>query len=98
MADKELDRVDGAEEAVESSKKEASAKEKSKKSKKPGIFKRIAKYFRECKSEMKKIVWSSGKSTFNNTVVVIVAMIVIGAVVVGLDYLFRWIIQGLISL
>ena len=98
MADMEMDRVEGAEEAVESSKKDASVKEKSKKNKKPGIFKRIAKYFRECKSEMKKIVWSSGKQTFNNTVVVIVAMIVIGAVVVGLDYLFRWIIQGLISL
>jgi len=100
MADTEMNRIENAEEeAVESSKKDASAKDKSKKAnKKPGIFKRIAKYFKECKSEMKKIVWSSGKQTFNNTVVVIIAMIVIGAVVVGLDYLFRWIIQGLISL
>ena len=97
MADTEMNRSEVAEEKPAPSKKDVPAKEK-KADKKPGFFKRIGKYFRECKSEMKKIVWSSKKQTFNNTVVVIVAMIVIGAIVVGLDYLFSWIIQGLISL
>lgn len=96
MADMEKNRNEVAETPVPS-KKDAPAKEK-KTEKKPGFFKKIAKYFRECKSEMKKIVWSSKKQTFNNTVVVIAAMIVIGAIVVGLDYLFSWVIQGLISL
>ena len=74
------------------------SKAKKPQEKKPGIFKKLGKFFRECKSEMKKIVWSSKKQTFNNTVVVIASMLVIGAIVVGLDYLFSWIIQGLISL
>ena len=96
MADTEMNRSEVAETPAPS-KKDAPAKEK-KTEKKPGLFKRIFKYLRECKSEMKKIVWSSGKQTFNNTVLVIVAMIVIGAIVVGLDFLFSRIIQGLISL
>ena len=97
MADTEKSRSEEvAETKPAPSKKDAHAKEK--KAKKPNFFKRIFKYLRECKSEMKKIVWSSGKQTFNNTVVVIIAMVVIGAFVVGLDYLFGWIIQGLISL
>ena len=99
MADTEKSRNEVAEETPAPSKKDAPSKEKEKKAnKKPGLFKRIFKYLRECKSEMKKIVWSSGKQTFNNTVLVIVAMIVIGAIVVGLDFLFSRIIQGLISL
>jgi len=97
MADQEKNRNEVAEKKPAPSKKDAPAKEK-KADKKPGIFKRLFKFFREVKSETKKIVWSSKKQTFNNTVVVIVAMVVIGAVVVGLDYLFSWIIQGLISL
>ena len=93
MADVEMNR---SEEVAET--KPAPSKKEKKTEKKPGVFKKFFKFFRECKSEMKKIVWTSGKQTFNNTVVVIVAMLVIGAFVVGLDYLFGWIIQGLISL
>lgn len=97
MADTEKSRNEVAEVAPAPSKKDAPAKVK-KAEKKPGFFKKLGKFFRECKSEMKKIVWSSKKQTFNNTVVVIASMLVIGAIVVGLDYLFSWIIQGLISL
>ena len=99
MADNEMTRSEVAEETPAPSKKDAPVKEKEKKAnKKPGFFKRIFKYLRECKSEMKKIVWSSGKQTFNNTVLVIVAMIIIGAVVVGLDFVFSRLIEFLISL
>ena len=97
MADTEKSRNNVAEVAPAPSKKDAPVKEK-KVEKKPGFFKKLGKFFRESKSEMKKIVWSSKKQTFNNTVVVIVSMLVIGAIVVGLDYLFSWVIQGLISL
>ena len=44
---------------------------------------KVAKFFREYKSEMKKISWSSGKQTMNNTWVVLVCAIAV-AVVVGL--------------
>ena len=53
---------------------------------KPGIFQRIGRWFREMKSELKKVVWPSGKQTVNNTVTVIVCVIVVGACI--------WIFDG----
>lgn len=58
--------------------------------KKPNIFKKmgkgIAKFFRDTKSEIKKIVWPTPKSTFKNTGIVLLAMILVGVVIFGLDY------------
>lgn len=53
--------------------------------KKPNIFKRIGKYFREVLSEIKKIVWPTPKSTFKNTGVVLISMLVVGLVIFGVD-------------
>ena len=57
-----------------------------KKEKKPNIFvragKRIARWFREMKSELKKVVWPSRKQIINNTLIVI-AFVAIAAIVVG---------------
>ena len=39
--------------------------------KKPNIIQRIGKFFTDCKSEMKKIVWPTIKVTFKNTGVVL---------------------------
>ena len=43
--------------------------------KKPNIFVRmgtgLSRWFREMKSELKKVVWPSGKQLVNNTVVVL---------------------------
>ncbi len=60
------------------------AKEKSPK-KKPNIFKRIGNYFRDIISEIKKIVWPTPKATFKSTGVVLIAMVVVGVVIFGLD-------------
>lgn len=58
--------------------------------KKPNIFKRIASYCKETKSELKKVVWPSPKQVLNNTLVVIVVMLVF-AVFVGLvDAIFKF--------
>jgi len=53
--------------------------------KKPNIFKRIGKYFREVFSEIKKIVWPTPKATFKNTGVVLLSMLLVGIVIFGLD-------------
>lgn len=57
--------------------------------KKENFFKRagkaIAKFFRETKAEIKKIVWPTPKNTFRNMGLVLLAMIIVGAVVFGLD-------------
>lgn len=60
--------------------------------KKPNIFVRAAKgigsYFRELKSELKKVVWPSFKQVRNNTGIVIAAIIAVGAFIAVLDFGF----------
>lgn len=72
-------------------KKAADKKATKKKDKKPNIFARIAKYFRECKAEIKKITWPAPKAVFKNFGVVLAIMIVMGLFIFALD-------QGLFAL
>ncbi|MBE6794061.1 MAG: preprotein translocase subunit SecE [Ruminococcaceae bacterium] len=53
--------------------------------KKKNIFQKIAKYFRECVGEMKKISWPTLSQTTKNFLIVLVVVIVIGALIYGLD-------------
>ena len=53
-----------------------------------GFLKRIAKFFRECKGELKKIVWPTPQTVFKNMGVVLVTIIVLGLFVFGLDTVF----------
>ena len=45
-------------------------------------------YFKDVKSEFKKVSWPSRKQVFNNTVVVLVTIVVSGIGVWVLDFLF----------
>lgn len=65
-----------------------SEKVQKKADKKPGLFARIARWFRELKSEAKKVVWPSGKQVVKNTVVVIVVAVVVCVLVTVLDVVF----------
>lgn len=58
----------------------------------------IGNYLKESKSELKKIVWASPKQITNNSVLVIVAILVCGAAVTVVDFLFLSGIQGIIGL
>ena len=59
--------------------------------KKPNFFvrtgKRLAKWFREMKSELKKVVWPSGTQLLNNTLVVLVSVLIVGIIVCLFDLL-----------
>ena len=61
-------------------------------SKQPGkikaFFGGIAKYFRDTKSEMKKVSWPSKKQIINNTVVVFVVAAIVMVVVYLMDVTF----------
>ena len=57
------------------------------KTKKPN---RIANYFRELKSEFKKISWPRFKQVRNNTGVVIAFIILLGAFIAIVDLLFTY--------
>ncbi len=48
----------------------------------------IVRYFKELKSEFKKVVWPSRKTVVNNTTVVLIAMVISSLVIWGLDSAF----------
>jgi preprotein translocase subunit SecE len=71
--------------------KEIKAKTVEKKDKKPGLFKKLAQWFKETKSELKKVVWPSFKQVANNTLVVLL-VVVATALCIGLfDMLFKFV-------
>ena len=65
---------------------------------KPGFFKRVAKWFREMKSELKKVVWPTPKQLLNNTVVSVVVMVASAIVLWGFDMLASGLVHALINL
>lgn len=76
--------------------KESKAKAAKKKDK-PGIFARIARWFREMKSELKKVQWPTWKQTWNNTLTVIVCVILVGIFIWAFDLIARWVIGALLA-
>lgn len=66
-------------------KKEKSIEKKQKSSKKR--FEGLTRFFVETKAEFNKIVWPTPKTTFNQTVVVILAIVIIGVFIWALDSL-----------
>ena len=64
---------------------------------KPNLFARIANYFKEVKAEMKKVVWPSRGKVKNNTITVLVYVLIVGIVICGLDVLFTWPMQLFIT-
>ncbi|MCL1830652.1 MAG: preprotein translocase subunit SecE [Oscillospiraceae bacterium] len=48
---------------------------------------RAKKYFRDVRSEFKKITWPTKKQVWNNTIVVLVTVLIFGIIIWTLDYL-----------
>ena len=53
-------------------------------------IKKPSKFFKEVKSELKKVVWPSGKQVINNTLIVLALVILVGLFIYGLDSLFQF--------
>ncbi len=62
--------------------------EKEKTSKVKSFFSRIFAWLRSVKSEMKKIVWTSPKTLRNNSIMVIVALVIVAAATGVIDTIF----------
>jgi preprotein translocase subunit SecE len=58
------------------------------KSEREGRFKRMVRFLREVRSELKKVAWPSRQEVFTYTVVVLVSVTFITLFTFGLDYLF----------
>ena len=65
---------------------------------KPGFFKRVGKWFREMKSELKKVVWPTGKTLFNNTAISVGVMLASAVVLWGFDELAQMLVRALFTL
>ncbi len=53
----------------------------------------VVKYFKDARSEFKKVVWPAKKQVINNTVVVVVSMVVSGIAIWGIDSVFMLLIK-----
>ncbi len=60
--------------------------------------KRIAKWFREMNSELKKVVWPSKKQVINNVLVTLACVLVVGIFIWVFDAVSDFVINGIISL
>ena len=70
--------------------------------KKANWFKRtlgkVAKYFRELKSELKKVVWPTPKQLLKNTLIVVACVIVVGVFIWVFDFVAKVVINALIGI
>ena len=58
----------------------------------------ICKYFRELRSELKKVVWPTPKQVLKNTLVVLACVLVVGVFIWLFDLVAQVGIDGLIGL
>ena len=65
---------------------------------KPGFFKRVGKWFREMKSELKKVIWPTPKALLKNSVVSVVFMLVSALVLFCTDEIAYRAVQLLFKL
>jgi preprotein translocase subunit SecE len=69
--------------------------------KKENWFKRtwggIRRYFRELRSELKKVVWPTPQQTLKNTLIVLACVLVVGAFIWLFDLAARIIINALVG-
>lgn len=65
---------------------------------KPGMGQRIGRWFREMKSELKKVMWPTPKQTINNTLIVIACVIVVGVFIWAFDWLAGAVYRALLAL
>ena len=70
--------------------------------KKENWFKRawgaVCRYFRELKSELKKVVWPTPKQVLKNALIVVACVLVVGVFIWVFDLVAGTIINGLIGI
>ena len=95
MADLNEKTTDTAEETAVENKADKKGDKKAPKEKKPNIFKRLARYLRDCVSELKKVTWLSKKETAKSSLIVLTVVIALSVIIGVLDTAFEFGILGL---
>ena len=103
MSEKEKMSQNGTEETGKETKpakteKAKADKPKAAKEKKPGFFKRLGRFFRELKAELKKVAWPTRADTMKKTGVVILCVIVVGVIVWIFDGIASGVVNALLAL
>lgn len=65
---------------------------------KKSIFKKMADYFKEVKSELKKVIWPAFPKVVKNTGIVIIAIVVSSLIILAFDSAFGLIFQKLLGI
>ncbi len=65
---------------------------------KPGFFQRIGKWFREMKSELKKVIWPTPKALCNNTLISLAMMTVSAIAIWCFDEIAQMLVQLIFKL
>lgn len=60
--------------------------------------KRISRWFREMKSELKKVVWPTKSQMLNNTLIVLACVLVVGICIWVFDKVGEVVVNGILSL
>ncbi len=58
---------------------------------------RICRYFRELRSELKKVVWSTPKQVLKSTLIVLACVVIVGIFIWMFDFVARFGIDALIK-
>jgi preprotein translocase subunit SecE len=53
--------------------------------------------FKEAKNEIRKVVWPTRQETLQTTAIVVVAVLIVGLLLWGLDSLLGWLVSGVIG-
>ena len=61
--------------------------------KKPSLFSRVKRFFKDILGELKKVVWPTKKQVINNSIVVIVVVVLSSIGISLIDYFFGLIIR-----
>ncbi len=51
---------------------------------------KVVRFFKEIKSELKKVTWPTKKQVLNNTLIVIAVVVIIGIIIAIFDAIFQW--------
>jgi len=65
---------------------------------KPTFFQKVGKWFREMKSELKKVIWPTRKQLTQNSLIAVVVMLVSSVVLWGFDELAQMLVRALFTL
>jgi len=66
--------------------------------KKENVFARIGRWFREMRSELKKVVWPGKSQIVKNTLTVIACTVIVGACIWVFDMVGQMIYSGILQL